>query len=305
MKLIVLNMERWRWLPKDLGSFYVLVNLPEFVLRVMAEGELAFTARVVVGTPNTQTPIFSNEMQEVVFNPYWNVPNSIKTEELLPYMRGGGDSFFGGRRWNTSVLRRNNLRVNIGGREVDPSRLDWDRTDIRNLNIYQPPGPDNVLGNLKFVFPNKHDVYMHDTTQKLLFAKPVRAESHGCMRVQDPDQLALKLLTHDQCWNAADVASAIQKGYDQHVALKQKIPVHISYFTLWVNKDGSISTFNDVYGHDARMAAALFGEGRVSGSPLQAGEPRVSRMPDRNRARRSQDTSNGIANSVSGFISNF
>ena len=188
---------------------------------------------------------------------------------------------------------------------MDPSRLDWDRIDIRSLNIYQPPGPDNILGKLKFVFPNEHDVYMHDTTQKFLFAKPVRAESHGCMRVQDPDQLALKLLTHDQGWNAADVASAIQKGYDQHVALKQKIPVHISYFTLWVNKDGSISTFNDVYGHDARMAAALFGEGRVSDSPLRAGEPRVSRMPDRNRARRSQDTSHGIADSVSGFISNF
>jgi len=299
MKLILLNMERWRWLPNDLGSFYVIVNVPEFMLRVMDQGEPVFSTRVVVGNSTTQTPIFSNEMQEIVFNPYWNVPNSIKTEELLPYMRGGVDSLSGRRPWNTSVLRRNNLRVNIRGREVDPSRLDWDRIDIRSLNIYQPPGPDNVLGNLKFVFPNKHDVYMHDTTQKLLFAKPVRAESHGCMRVQDPDQLALKLLTHDQGWNAADVASAIQKGYDQHVALKQKIPVYITYFTLWVNEDGSISTFNDVYGHDARMAVALFGESMASD------HPRVSRMPDRNRVRRSRDMSNGIADSLSGFISNF
>jgi murein L,D-transpeptidase YcbB/YkuD len=305
IKLILLNMERWRWLPNEFGSLYVMVNVPEFVLWVMDKGELAFTTRVVVGTPNTQTPIFSNKMQEIVFNPYWSVPNSIKIEELLPYMRGGGDSFFGGRRWNTSVLRRNNLRVNIGGREVDPSRIDWDRIDIRSLNIYQPPGPDNLLGNLKFVFPNKHDVYMHDTTQKLLFAKPVRAQSHGCIRVQNPDQLALRLLEQDQGWTAAGVASAIRNGYDQHVALKQKIPVHITYFTLWVNEDGSISTFNDVYGHDARMAAALFGENPASAPPSRAGVSRVSRMPDRNRARRSQDTSNGIANSLSGFISNF
>jgi murein L,D-transpeptidase YcbB/YkuD len=302
IRLILLNMERWRWLPSDLGSFYVTVNVPEFMLRVMAEGNPAFTTRVVVGAPNTQTPIFSKEMQEIVFNPYWNVPNSIKTEELLPYMRGGGDSFFGGRSWNTSVLRRNNLRVNIGGREVDPSRLDWDRIDIRSLNIYQPPGPDNVLGNLKFVFPNKHDVYMHDTPMKFLFAKPMRSESHGCMRVQNPDQLALTLLNRDQSWTAAEVASAIHKGYDQHVALKQKIPVHITYFTLWVNDDGSISTFRDLYGYDARMATALFGESMASAPPLEAAESRVGRMPDRNRARRSR---NGIGESLSGFMSNF
>jgi L,D-transpeptidase YcbB len=114
-----------------------------------------------------------------------------------------------------------------------------------------------VLGNVKFVFPNKHDVYMHDTPQKFLFAKQVRAESHGCMRVQNPDQLAVTLLKHDQGWSAGRVASAIQNGYDQHIALNQTIPVYITYFTLWVNDDGSISTFGDVYGHDARMAAAL------------------------------------------------
>jgi hypothetical protein len=125
------------------------------------------------------------------------------------------------------------------------------------------------------------------------------------MRVQDPDQLALMLLKQDQGWTAAEVASAIENGYDQHVALKKKIPVYITYFTLWVNDDGSISKFGDVYGHDARMAAALFGESITSASPSRAGESRVSRMPDRNRARRSQDTSNGIADSLSGFISNF
>src|SRR5262245_34007279 len=261
-RLILLNMERWRWLPNDLGRFYVTVNVPEFTLRVMEEGKPAFTTRVVVGKPDKQTPIFSNEMQEIVFNPYWNVPNSIKMEELLPSIRGGGDFFFGGGGgWDTSVFARNGLRVALGTKEVDPSMLDWSRIDIRSLNIYQPPGPDNVLGTVKFLFPNKHDVYMHDTTQKNLFAKTVRAESHGCMRVQNPDQLATTLLNKDQGWTAQKVASTIESGVeDQHVGLKQKIPVYITYFTLKVNDDGSFTTYNDIYGHDARMASAMLGE---------------------------------------------
>ena len=221
VRLILLNMERWRWLPHDLGSFYVNVNIPEFVVRVMGDGKPVHTASVVVGKPDKQTPILSKEMQEIVFNPYWNVPNSIKTEEIRPFLREEG-GWFGGGGWNTAVLERHNLRVNIGGREVDPARIDWNNVDIRSLNIYQPPGPDNVLGNLKFVFPNKHDVYMHDTTQKSLFAKTVRAESHGCMRVQNPDQLALALLKEDQGWTAGRVASAIQGGPDQHIALGRR-----------------------------------------------------------------------------------
>ncbi|MCJ7598420.1 MAG: L,D-transpeptidase family protein, partial [Methyloceanibacter sp.] len=256
VRKLLINMERWRWLPHDLGQFYVAVNVPEFVLRVTKEGKVVHTTRVVVGKTDKQTPIFGQDMQEVVFNPYWNVPNSIKTEEIRPYIAEGG-GWFGGGAWNTSVLERHNLKINYGGREVDPSTLDWSRIDIRALNIYQPPGPTNVLGVVKFVFPNKHDVYMHDTPQRFLFAKPVRAESHGCMRVENPDQLAAILLKEDQGWSSAKIASAIQGSYDQHIALQQKIPVYVQYFTLRVNEDGSISTFNDLYGHDARMAAAL------------------------------------------------
>src|SRR5262249_26245855 len=152
---------RWRWLPNDLGSFYVNVNVPEFMLRVVENGKVIHTARVVVGKPEMQTPIFSNEMQEVVFNPIWNVPTSIKTEEIRPFLTSG----FGGG-WNTAILENHNLHVRYGGREVDPRLIDWDRVDIRNVEIYQPPGPDNVLGHVKFVFPNKHDVYMHDTTMR-------------------------------------------------------------------------------------------------------------------------------------------
>ena len=301
VKQILINMERWRWLPSDLGSFYVAANIPEFMLKVMDDGKPVFTTRIVVGKPDKQTPVFSNEMQEIVFNPYWNVPNSIKVEELMPSIRGGGDWFFGGGGggWDTSVFARNGLRVAIGNREVDPSMLDWSRIDIRSLNVYQPPGPTNVLGTVKFLFPNKHDVYMHDTTQKNLFAKTVRAESHGCMRVQNPDQFAVTLLKRVQGWSASQVASAIATSEDQHVALKRKIPVYINYFTLWVNDDGSISTFNDIYGHDSRMAAALFGESlpmayeqpqMVEDYAVNQPPPRAYQQPQRRRGMGGRST---------------
>ena len=203
IKQILVNMERWRWLPHDLGAFYVTVNIPEFMLRVVEDGKPIHSTRVVVGKPDKQTPIFSDEMEEIVFNPYWNVPNSIKNEEIAPYMGQGGGFFGGG--VDTSVLQRHGLRIKYGNRDVDPDTIDWTRNDIRNFDLVQPPGPTNVLGRVKFVFPNSHDVYMHDTTQKFLFNNPVRAESHGCMRVQYPEKLAEILLAHDKGWSPARV----------------------------------------------------------------------------------------------------
>jgi L,D-transpeptidase YcbB len=255
---LIVNMERWRWLPHDLGPFYVTVNIPEFMLRVVQEGKVVHETRVVTGKPDKQTPVLSDEMEEIVFNPYWNVPNSIKIQEIAPYLYQGGGWFGGG--WDTSVLARHNLHIRgANGRDIDPDSIDWGNTDIRRYELYQPPGPDNVLGTVKFVFPNKHDVYMHDTTQKNLFAQSVRAESHGCMRVQNPQALALLLLNHDQGWNKAQVDSAVGGSPDNHIQLKQHIPVYITYFTVKVNDDGSVSTFNDIYHHDMRMAAALSG----------------------------------------------
>jgi murein L,D-transpeptidase YcbB/YkuD len=253
---VLINMERWRWLPHDLGPYYVNVNIPEFMLHVVEDGKIVHTARVVVGKPEKQTPVLSNEMREIVFGPYWNVPTSIKIEEIRPYIRENA-SWFGGSGFDTTVFQRHDLHMKYLGQEVDPATVDWSRIDIRNFDIYQPPGPDNVLGKVKFVFPNKHDVYMHDTPQKFYFAEAVRAESHGCMRVQNPDQLAAVLLNHDKGWSEARTESAMEGGYDTHVALQQKIPVYITYFTLKVNDDGSLTSYSDIYGHDARMAAAL------------------------------------------------
>ena len=288
-RAILVNMERWRWLPHDLGPFYVTVNIPEFTLRVVEEGKPVHSARVVVGKPDKQTPVISDEMEEIVFNPYWNVPNSIKNEEIAPYMGQGGGFFGGG--WDTSVLRRHNLRIKYGNRDIDPDQIDWSRNDIRNFDLVQPPGPGNVLGRVKFVFPNPHDVYMHDTTQKFLFNNAVRAESHGCMRVQNPNLLAQVLLKKDKNWSEARVESTFDAGDDNHVALDQKIPVYITYFTLRVNEDGSFSSFNDLYGHDARMSAALDGKGYINETPFE--DPQVvagewGANAKRNRARGSR-----------------
>ena len=257
---ILANMERWRWLPHDLGQLYVTVNIPEFMLRVVEEDEKIHETRVVVGKTHQQTPIFSDELETVVFNPYWNVPNSIKQNEIAPYIQQGGGGFFGGGYNASAVLARHGLRIRgYNGRDIDPDSVDWSRVDIRRYELYQPPGPRNVLGTMKFLFPNSHDVYMHDTTQKHFFANAVRAESHGCMRVQNPDKLATLILSRDQGWDAAQVASAVHGRDDNPITLKQKVPVHITYFTLWVNEDGSVSTFRDLYGHDARIIAALGG----------------------------------------------
>jgi len=297
---ILVNMERWRWLPNDLGPFYVNVNVPEFMLRVVDEGKVIHTARVVVGKRDKQTPIFSNEMQEVVFNPVWNVPTSIKTEEILPWVNSGGGLFGGG--YSTAIFERHNLHIKYGGREVDPRSIDWGRVDIRNMEIYQPPGPGNVLGHVKFVFPNKHDVYMHDTTEKNYFGQPYRAESHGCMRVQNPDQLAFVLLKHDQGWTEARVASAIRGSGDNHIGLQQKISVYISYFTLRVNDDGSISTFGDLYGHDIRMAAALNRRNGAFDAQTKGNEVATSqRKPSAKRIRQSGALTNNLARTGFGF----
>jgi L,D-transpeptidase YcbB len=267
INLLLANMERWRWLPQDLGAFYVNVNIPEFKLRVVGDDAVVWETRVVVGKTDKQTPIFNDEMEEIVFRPNWYVPTSIKSEEIAPYLyRGGG--FFGGG-WDTSILKRQGLRIRgANGRDIDPDTIDWSRSDIRRYEVYQPPGAGNVLGLVKFRFPNTHDVYLHDTTQKHLFANAVRANSHGCMRVQNPDQFATVLLGHDQGWDASRVNAAMHGNIDSNkILLKQHIPVYLTYFTAQVEEDGKLTQFRDLYGHDRRMIAALSGDAVPYGLP--------------------------------------
>ena len=305
-QLILLNMERWRWMPEDLGELHVLDNIPEFTMRVVKNGETVHQEKMVVGKLETQTPIFSADMKEVIFHPDWGVPDSIKVNELWPSLRRSSGGFFGYGGADTRVLERHNLRVSYNGRPVDASMVDWNSVDIRRFTFIQPAGAGNVLGVLKFRFPNRHDVYMHDTPQRELFSQSRRTFSHGCMRVQNPRQLAEVLLGEDQGMSAAQVGNLLARGQQTDVQLRRKIPVHVAYFTAVVDERGRLETFPDVYGHDRRLAAAL--EGR----PLPLIEPReevadtyAPPQRDPRRAGRSRrDTGDPLTNAISGLFAN-
>jgi murein L,D-transpeptidase YcbB/YkuD len=288
---LVINMERWRWMPEDLGEFHVWDNIPEYQTRVLKRGQVVHQGKIIVGKPETQTVIFSANMRYVIFGPEWGVPDSIKRKEILPYLRpsfetGGFFGFGGFGSTDTRILEKHNLRVTLNGRPVDASQIDWSTVDIRKYSFIQPAGPGNVLGAVKFRFPNKHDIYMHDTPQRELFEKTVRTFSHGCMRVHNPGRLAEVLLEEDKGWSAARVRELMARGAEgssYEATLSKQVPVHVTYFTMVAGEDGEIRSFGDIYGHDKRFAAAL------SGRPLPLEPPAVGSPPpkqDRKEVRR-------------------
>ena len=247
--MLLANMEQWRWMPDDLGAKHVEVNIPEFMVRVMKDNAVLHSERVVTGKAETQTPIFSDKMRTIVFNPSWIVPHSIMINELLPKLRAGGNP-----------IARQGLEIKRNDRLVNAMDVNWNRSDIRLYHIYQPPGPSNVLGVVKFLFPNKHAVYLHDTPSKSLFNENVRTFSHGCVRVRNPVQLAEVILAEDKNWDSRKVKDLIARGPgDNDIALDTPMPVHITYFTAWVEDDGTVKTFQDVYGHEKRITLALQG----------------------------------------------
>jgi murein L,D-transpeptidase YcbB/YkuD len=205
-------------------------------------------------------------MKVIVFNPSWGVPDGIKRKELLPLLRNSsrGDlvSLFTGAQSSRAVLEQQKLQTFYQGRQIDPNQVDWNIANIGAYEFRQPPGPTNVLGAIKFMFPNKHDVYMHDTPERDLFARTFRGLSHGCMRVADPRRLATVLLAQDKGWSEQQVESQLSGG-TREVELTTRIPVHMTYFTATVDRQGNLHTFGDLYGLDARMGASLFG-GKVA-----------------------------------------
>ena len=156
------------------------------------------------------------------------------------------------------------FRSAYNGREVDPATVDWTTADMRAFHIYQPPGAGNALGQVKFLFPNKHDVYMHDTPTKSLFANPVRAYSHGCMRVRDPLKFAEMLLSEDQGMPMSRIVQLANSGpQNNEIRLKKKVPIHVTYFTAWVDDDGKLKTFADIYGHEPKVHLGLEGKAHL------------------------------------------
>lgn len=242
---ILANMERWRWEPETLGAFRVEVNIPQFQLNILRDEEVVHQTRVVVGRPSNQTPVFSDEIESVVVNPYWNVPASIAANEIKPKLLA-----------NPNYLDGQNMELLSGSKVVNASAVDWSTSNINAFRVRQKPGPGNALGKIKFLFPNSHDVYLHDTPAKSLFERAYRAYSHGCVRVLNPMEFAGALMATNP-----EVTQAKLEGLfgdnERWVSLKTHIPVHLMYFTIRVEEDGTLRSFGDVYGHNAKLIQLL------------------------------------------------
>lgn len=241
---LMVNMNRWRALPDDLGHRHVLVNVPGFWLQARVGGRAELTMRVVAGEPETATPVMSDEISYLEFRPYWNVPRSITENELLPRVAR-----------DLSYLRRNHFEVIDGWSEpadvLNPSAVDWEavRHDFP-YRLRQRPGPWNSLGLVKFMFPNEHSVYLHDTPATHRFQERRRAFSHGCVRVEEPVALAHFLLGNDPAWTPQTIVEAMRGNERQVVSLPDVVPVHLTYFTAWV-EDEIVHFRGDLYGRDA------------------------------------------------------
>jgi len=249
LEQVEINMDRWRRVPDNLGSTHVRVNIPEFRLRVFQDGESRLQMRTIVGAPDTQTPIFSDRIRYLVFNPYWNVPDSIVRNEIAA--TGAEDP---------ARLEEEGFEVLSGwdddAEAIDPRAVDWEADRI-GYRVRQRPGPDNALGRVKFMFPNRYSVYLHDTPARSRFEDPRRALSHGCVRVADPNALAEVLLSTTEAWPAERIVQAMNAQERKAVRLDTPVPVHLLYFTVWVDGEGVIHFRDDVYGRDRGARAWL------------------------------------------------
>ena len=251
---IILNMERWRWMPDDLGRRYIQVNMAGFGLEVIEDGWPVMAMRVVVGRPYRRTPVFSARMTYMVINPTWNVPASIAKRDYLPKLRR-----------NPGRVAEHQIRVfdswNGRTREVDPRKIDWSRVSASRFPymLRQDPGHQNALGRIKFMLPNPFSIYLHDTPSVQLFEREVRTFSSGCIRLQEPFALADYLMKDSTQWSSTRIQEEIVSGRTTNVGLPAAIPVHFTYSTAWVDAEGELHFHGDIYGRDALLRKALFG----------------------------------------------
>jgi len=249
---IIVNMERWRWLPRSLGKRNVLVNQAAFEVLLTENGKITDRRRVVVGKPFHQTPMFSHIISYAEFNPTWTVPESIASTEILPKLRK-----------DSGYLERNNYKVYTSWKKdapaMNPNSVDWHSVNRKDFpfKIVQQPGGKNALGQVKVMFPNKFNVYLHDTPAKNLFAQSSRAFSHGCIRVEKPLEFVEKLFG-SRALSQSKIKKILSDPATHKVNLKKPVPVHLAYFTAWVEK-GKVKFHKDVYGRDKLVSNILFG----------------------------------------------
>ncbi|MFK4060491.1 L,D-transpeptidase family protein [Brucella anthropi] len=250
---ILYSMERLRWLPHDFGTRYVMVNQPAYRAEYFEDGKEKLAMNVVIGSPTHQTYFFYNKVQTVVFNPSWGVPRSIILNEMLPKVMR-----------DTSYLDRNGYEVYAGGKKVSASAVNWSAVAAgkAHVGIRQKPSLDNALGELKILFPNTHDIYMHDTPAKSYFSRDMRALSHGCIRLERPRDMAAAVLGT----SVTDLEKYFGKN-ERGIKVKEPVPVFISYFTAWPEADGKIHYYGDVYDRDSGLQKAF---DKTAGSRLAA-----------------------------------
>ncbi|ANK80532.1 MAG: hypothetical protein TEF_06765 [Rhizobiales bacterium NRL2] len=253
VRIARLNLERARWLPREMGERHIVVDIPGFRVRLFEDGRQVASMRAIVGQEYNRTPPFADRAEYIQVNPYWNVPNSILTNEIAPKMLD-----------DPGYLAENNMEVlsgwGGGAHVLDPSRVNWraaSRGDA-GFRVRQRPGPENALGQVKFMFPNRYSIYLHDTPHQELFEKSRRTFSHGCIRVEEPMRLAEFLLQDTSGAGREDVARLIASGERERIGLDARVPVYITYFTAWPAADGSIEFRPDVYGRDAELRDQMF-----------------------------------------------
>jgi murein L,D-transpeptidase YcbB/YkuD len=248
----IVNLERWRWLPESLGNRHVIVNIAGFSLDVVEDAEVTMSMDVVVGRPYRRTPVFSGVISYLVLNPSWEVPSSIAAQDKLPLLRA-----------NPGYLREQGYTLLRGWgadeRVVNPDEIDWSTVTRRifDFRMRQAPGPLNALGRVKFMFPNAFSVYLHDTPARELFGETSRAFSSGCIRLSRPLELAELLLSDDPRWSRDAIDGAVSSGVEQTVRLARPIPVHLLYWTAWIDAEGVAQHRADIYGRDSPVLREL------------------------------------------------
>ncbi|MFU8832898.1 MAG: L,D-transpeptidase family protein [Wenzhouxiangella sp.] len=244
-----LNLDRWRWLPRNPGKRYILVNLARFRMDLIEDGVSVMTQKVIVGQPYLSTPAFAGEMSYLVFNPYWEIPPNLGRRSVVPKQLE-----------DPAYFRDKGIEVLTGW--DDPETLSLDQVDLaghqrreRHYRLRQAPGPENALGKVKFMFPNRFNVYLHDTPERELFDQDVRAFSSGCVRIERPLELAEYILGR-QGWNSDQVRQRFEKANDYTVSLDEPLPVYLGYWTTWVEDDGRLVFTEDLYQRDEQLLAA-------------------------------------------------
>ncbi|MFI5172586.1 MAG: murein L,D-transpeptidase [Chitinophagales bacterium] len=248
IRQIEINMERCRWIPDEPQGNYIIVNIPAYKMFIYADDTLDWTINVVVGKASTGTTIFNDELEYIVFSPYWVPPPSILNNEILPALKK-----------NSNYLQKENMEAfDASGNVIDVSNVDWNKYTKMPYRIRQKPGGSNSLGWVKFLFPNEHNIYFHDTPSRNLFSESQRNFSHGCIRLEEPKKFAEYLLRNDSTFTQQKIDSLYYLGKETYVKLKEKIPVYLVYFTAWVDENGNINFRKDIYGHDAKLEKTLF-----------------------------------------------